>query len=136
MLAYIADLYADLVPRPLDAGQFVPPSGTFLLLDVDGAAAACGGVRACGVAGRVGELKRLWVEPEHRNKGLARQLLACLEARAVELGYERLYLHTGPLQAAAMRLYESSGFRSIPNYGTNAASTFLHSYEKVLTAPA
>lgn len=96
-------------------------------------AAACAPV---GVAGRVGELKRLWVEPEHRNKGLARQLLACLEARAVELGYERLYLHTGPLQAAAMRLYESSGFRSIPNYGTNAASTFLHSYEKVLTAPA
>ncbi|HUZ19588.1 MAG TPA: GNAT family N-acetyltransferase [Acidimicrobiales bacterium] len=136
MLAYLADLYADLVPRPLDAGEFAPPSGTFLILDVDGAAAACGGVRACEVAGAVGELKRLWVEPEHRNKGLARELLACLEARAVELGYERLYLDTGPLQAAAMRLYESSGYRSVPNYGRNAASTFLRAYEKVLSSPA
>jgi putative acetyltransferase len=134
MVAYLDDLYPDFDPcsAQLDLDDFREPSGGWVLIDRDERAAACGGVRACdGIAG-VAELKRIWVEPAARGHRLARRLLVECEQLARDLGYEEVYLDTGPLQVEAMRLYETSGYRLIPNYGRNARNPFFTSYAKRL----
>ncbi|MCU1492305.1 MAG: GCN5-related N-acetyltransferase [Acidimicrobiaceae bacterium] len=134
MAAFLDDLYGtrDRIPTVLEPDQFRPPGGAFVLVEVGDVPVACGGVRACGEGANIGELKRIWVEPHARGKGLARLLLERLEQEARALGYDELYLDTGPLQHEAMRLYETSGYRSIANYGARANSNFYRSYAKRL----
>ncbi|HVC26170.1 MAG TPA: GNAT family N-acetyltransferase [Acidimicrobiales bacterium] len=138
MLDDLAVLYSgfDRSVMILDPGEFRPPVGAWVVVELGGRPLASGGVRRCEVGDTIGELKRIWVEPEARGRGVARVLLAALERRAAELGYDEIYLDTGPRQHAAMRLYETSGYEVISNYGRNAASTFLTSYAKRLRPPA
>lgn len=121
--------------QPTPAPPFAPPAGRFLLLEVDGAAAGCAGVRDCG-AGPEGtaELKRMYVVPEHRGRGLSRRLLAAAEDAARELGYRTLWLETGTAQPEAMVLYASAGYHLIPNYGPWADSPLSRCYARALDA--
>lgn len=59
------------------------------------------------------ELRRMAVESAHRRKGLGRALLAHAEAFCRNAGYRKVVLSTSELQVAAMRLYESSGYRRV-----------------------
>jgi len=105
---------ADIGP-PRDARMFVPPDGVFLVIrDDDGRALACGGVARFDDSR--GELKRMYVLPEHRGRGFGRRLLEELERGARDLGYVGVVLETGDRQAAALALYESSGYERIPCY--------------------
>lgn len=134
MLDHLAALY-ERFDRPVpvvDPSEFRAPRGAWVLVELDGRAVASGGVRACEVGGPVAELKRIWVEPDARGAGLSRVLLAALEERASELGYESVNLVTGGRQPEAMRLYETSGYERIPNYGRNAGNGHLTSYAKSL----
>jgi GNAT superfamily N-acetyltransferase len=70
----------------------------------------------------VGELKRMYVAPELRGRGIGRALLARLEAEARNLGLTRLVLETGTRQLEAIALYQSAGFSLIAAYGEHAAS--------------
>jgi putative acetyltransferase len=63
------------------------------------------------------EIKRMYVKPEYRGRGLSRLILAELEKWAVELGYVKSVLETGNLQAEAIQLYHRFGYTEIPNYG-------------------
>lgn len=63
------------------------------------------------------EVKRMWVEPAFRGKGIASQILKELEDWARELGYHRCVLETGKKQVEAMHLYPKNGYQLIPNYG-------------------
>lgn len=63
------------------------------------------------------EVKRMFVPAEMRGQGVAVSVLAELEKWARELGAVRCVLETGLKQPEAVRLYEKSGYRSIPNYG-------------------
>ncbi len=63
------------------------------------------------------EVKRMWVLPEFRGRGIASALLQQLEQWAVELGYQRCVLETGKKQVEALRLYPKNGYRIIANYG-------------------
>jgi len=63
------------------------------------------------------EVKRMWVNPQHRGKGIARSVLAELEKWARELGSRRCVLETGQKQPEALGLYRTSGYQVIPNYG-------------------
>lgn len=63
------------------------------------------------------EIKRMYVRPEQRGKGIAGEVLRELESWAVELGFGEAVLETGKKQPEAIRLYEKSGYRLIPNYG-------------------
>jgi GNAT superfamily N-acetyltransferase len=105
---------ADIGPTR-DAPMFVPPQGIFLVLrDDDGLAVACGGIaRFDDVRG---EVKRMYVVPEARGRGLGRRLLAELEEQARRLGYASVVLETGDRQPEALGLYTSSGFERIPCY--------------------
>ena len=55
--------------------------------------------------------------PEHRGLGIAGQVLAELEAWAIELGFSESILETGKKQPEAIRLYQKSGYQLIPNFG-------------------
>jgi GNAT superfamily N-acetyltransferase len=63
------------------------------------------------------EIKRMFVRPEHRGRGVAVAVLAELEKWAAKLGYREGVLETGLKQPEAIRLYEKSGYTRIPNYG-------------------
>lgn len=81
----------------------------------EGTPVGCGAIKAYDDAAM--EVKRMYVLPDHRNKGLASQVLAELETWARELSYQKCVLETGKRQPDAIALYTKSGYRSIPNYG-------------------
>ncbi len=66
------------------------------------------------------EIKRMYVKPEYRGRGVARELLKRLEAQAKLQGYQASVLETGRKQPEAIRLYEKSGYERIQNYGQYA----------------
>ena len=66
------------------------------------------------------EVKRMYVLPQHRNKGIAASVLLQLEQWAKEEGFTTTVLETGMKQPEAIRLYEKSSYKRIPNYGQYA----------------
>jgi GNAT superfamily N-acetyltransferase len=104
---------------PQDLG---PPGGCFVALYDDGRAVAGGGVKR--LDGATGEIKRMYVVPDRRGRGLARRLLAELEAAARDLGYARVRLDTGVKQPEARALYTSAGYRDIPDYNDNPYASY------------
>lgn len=63
------------------------------------------------------EVKRMYVQPHNRGKGIASEILMALEAWAAELNYTKCILETGKKQPEAIRLYQKNGYVVIPNYG-------------------
>lgn len=107
----------------MDAAHFDPPQGLYLLVyDTDGTPVASGGWRAQdtspeGFSDGDAEVKRMFVVQEARGRGLARRLLAELEATATAAGRRRMVLETGLKQPEAIRLYESSGYLPVDKFG-------------------
>ena len=93
---------------------------------------ACGAVRDLGDG--VGELKRMFVTPAARGRGLSRVVLEELERLALERGCHRLVLETGVLQVAAIGLYLRAGYLPIPGFGEYAAETTSRCFAKDLVA--
>ncbi|MCW2608320.1 MAG: GCN5-related N-acetyltransferase [Frankiales bacterium] len=105
--------YPGSEPSRAEPGQFDGPVGVFL---VDGdPPVACAGLRPLGDG--VGEVKRMYVAPEARGRGLARALLRALADHARGQGLERLVLECGTAQPEAVALYESEGWTPVPPYG-------------------
>ncbi|MFC9395826.1 GNAT family N-acetyltransferase [Streptomyces sp. NPDC057027] len=108
---------------PLDAGMFIPPRGLYLLAyDPEGRPVATGGWRTQdendeGYSDGDAELKRMYVIPEARGLGLARRILAALEADARAAGRTRMVLETGVRQPEAIALYASSGYEPCAKFG-------------------
>jgi putative acetyltransferase len=101
---------ADIGPRR-DAAMFVPPRGIFVVVRDGEDAVACGGVTRFDEVR--GEVKRMYVKPHVRGRGLGRLVLDELERHARELGFEALVLETGDKSKTALTLYRKSGFESI-----------------------
>lgn len=106
---------------PVDPAEFAPPSGLFLVAEVDGVPAGCGGWRVHGT-GTVAELKRMYVEPGFRRHGIARHLLAALEETAARAGNRQLLLNSGGRQPEALALYARAGYTPVAGYGIYAGS--------------
>jgi len=83
-----------------------------------GAAAGCGAIKE--YESGVMEVKRMFVLPEMRGKGIAGKILAELQVWAKELGYSKCVLETGDKMIEAIGLYKKNNFRIIPNYGPYA----------------
>lgn len=105
---------------------FTPPAGVFaMLLDDEGFAQGCGGVRRVpdGPLGMRYEVKHLYLRPMTRGRGWGRLLLADLEQRAIALGAREIVLDTHHTLAAAGRLYAASGFVAVDPYNDNPNAT-------------
>ena len=112
----------------------VHPSGAdfiaFLVGRSGGEAVCCGGITRFDV--RTAEVKRMYVVPEARGRGYSRVVLAELERRAAELGYERIRLETGLAQPEALALYASAGFEAIPCWAPYLDDPHSRCFEKRL----
>src|SRR5205823_1535400 len=92
----------------------------FLVVYVDGVPVGCGALRVLDAD--TAELKRMYVTPAARGRGLGRRLVVALEAEARTMAVRRLVLETGIRQAAALALYRATGFEPIPLYGEYRSS--------------
>lgn len=96
----------------------------------DGQPVACGAVKEYEAG--IMEVKRMFTLPEYRGKGIAAEVLTALETWAAEMDYRKCILETGMKQPEAIRLYEKSGYRKIPNYGQYAGVENSVCFEKAL----
>ncbi|TYB38075.1 GNAT family N-acetyltransferase [Micromonospora sp. AP08] len=102
---------------PVDAAEFEPPAGTFLVAYLDGQPVGCGGWRSHGDDGETAELKRMYTAPAVRGRGVARAVLAAVEHSARTQGRKRIILECGDKQPEAIAMYTSAGYERIPNFG-------------------
>jgi GNAT superfamily N-acetyltransferase len=109
--AGVEQVQADAAALP---GPYAPPRGGLFLALWDGAPAGCVALHPLDAA--TGEVKRMFVLPELRGRGVARALMERLLAEARRLGFRRLRLGTLDEMTAAQQLYRSLGFREIPGY--------------------
>jgi len=98
-------------------GEYAPPAGELFVARVDGALAGCVALRP--LSGPVCELKRLYVRPEFRGRGLGRKLCEIVLEQARRIGYQAIRLDTVESMNQARRLYCSLGFKPIPSYRLN-----------------
>jgi putative acetyltransferase len=95
-------------------GAYAAPRGVLLLAWVDGVPAGCVGLRPLDAD--TCELKRLFIRPAYRGRGLARQLSTAALAEARNRGYTRIRLDTLPTMVEAQALYRALGFHEIEPY--------------------
>ena len=124
MVDEVGKLYEAGLPKGSSAtpSELSPPGGGFVVLAEAGRPLAGGGVKrlddhAC-------EIKRMYVVPEARGRGLGRALLEALEALARDLGYGVARLDTGSKQPGAQRMYERAGYVAVADYNGNPYASY------------
>lgn len=78
-------------------------------------AVGCGGFKQFDE--QTAEIKRMFVHPDHRKKGIANRLLNDIENWAKEIGFSSFILETSPKLTNAIALYQKNGYKKIPNFG-------------------
>jgi len=125
----IAALNAELTttfPEPgathfsLSDAQVIPGDGAFLVAYLDDAAVGCGAVRRLDQT--TAEIKRMYVNPSVRGRGIGRALVEALEREARLIGVTKIVLETGTRLASAIKLYEAMGYEHIPLFGEYLSS--------------
>lgn len=104
--------------------QFAPPSGRLLLVIEGNTVLGCGALRP--IAPEVAEIKRMYLRPEARGRGLGRQLLEALLIAARQEGYQEVRLDTPGLMPAAHRLYRTAGFTPCAPYPESEIPVEFH----------
>jgi N-acetylglutamate synthase-like GNAT family acetyltransferase len=136
-LLLIDELSKELAARYGDdgTGDFDPHNteiekSCFVIARLNEEAVGCGALRP--MTENIGEVKRMFVKPEMRGKGISRKILNELEKAAKEFGYEKVWLETGVLQPEAVGLYEKDGYIRIKNYGIYENNPLSICFEKKL----
>lgn len=121
--AYAASLSTDLCFQGFAdelrslPGDYAPPDGRLFLVREGAIPLGCGALRRLNAA--TGEMKRVYLDPQARGKGIGRRLVAQIIEAARDVGYRRLWLDTLPELAEAAALYRRLGFREIAPYNDN-----------------
>jgi putative acetyltransferase len=110
--------------------HLAPGLGTFVVARLDGTAVGCGAIRRLDEM--TVEVKRMFVEPEMRGRGVAKQVLDRLEGDARAMGVNRLVLETGIHQAEAIGLYRRAGFMPVDCWGEYANAPTSVCFEKTI----
>ena len=113
-----------------DPADFERPGGVFLIATSEGRAVGCGAVKL--TAKHVGYIKRMWIEPAHRGRGLGRRMLVALEDAAADLGCRVVQLETNRSLTGAIELYRTAGYREVPPFNDEYYADFW--FEKTLGA--
>jgi len=137
--ALVADYVAEIkamypewtpdVPPRMNARDVEPPHGRWLIAHLDGRAVGCAGLKRLDE--RTGEIKRIYVAPDARGAGVARALIAGLEAAARDAGYDTVRLDTGAKQEASVALFRSAGYEPTADYNGNPVAAYW--FEKRIT---
>jgi len=115
------------------AGSFSPDDvlvacGAMLIARLNGEPVGCGAIRPMEAS--VAEVKRMYVGPQARGRGIGRMILHELEAVARRMGYSHVRLETGNRQSEAIKMYETSGYERINCYGQYADNPLSLCFEK------
>jgi ribosomal protein S18 acetylase RimI-like enzyme len=106
-------------------GDYVPPSGRLLLAEYQHHLAGC--VALHKLEDSICEMKRLYLRPQFRGKGLGRALADRILGEARQIGYERIRLDTvEPVMKDAVAMYRRLGFREIAPYCANPIAGALY----------
>ncbi|MDN5201912.1 GNAT family N-acetyltransferase [Fulvivirgaceae bacterium BMA10] len=113
------DLHFQNFEEELDSitKQYTSPSGALLLLKEKNKAIGCVGIRK--LEGNIGELKRMFIKKEYRNKGFGKPLLKKGIEMAKVLNYHKIRLDTLPTMEKALKIYTAIGFKEIKPYRYN-----------------
>jgi GNAT superfamily N-acetyltransferase len=124
MVAEVGELYEPGLDKGPSAHpeELSPPDGGFVVLEEDGRAVAGGGVKR--LDDRACEIKRMYVTPDARGRGLGSALLSALEDLARDLGYAVARLDTGAKQPEVQAMYERAGYVAVPDYNDNPYASF------------
>lgn len=130
-LEYAASLGFSLCFQNFDAelaglpGDYAPPSGRLLLAEWEGQLAGCGALHK--LEADICEMKRLYLRPQFRGKGIGRTMAERLIAEARAIGYRRMRLDTvGPVMKDAVAMYRKLGFKEIAPYRKNPMEGTLY----------
>jgi putative acetyltransferase len=105
--------------------DYAPPEGRLLLASLKGVPAGCVALHKLGA--EICEMKRLYVRPQFRDKGLGKILAERVIAEAHQIGYEKLRLDTvEPMMRTAVAMYRNLGFREIATYRANPIEGALY----------
>jgi GNAT superfamily N-acetyltransferase len=119
--------------RPAFANAYFNEGSGFWLAGNEGAVVGCIALRPLDVYPAAGEVKRLYVQPASRGRGIAGLLLDALHEYAGTAGYEWLYLDSKDDLETAIRFYEKRGYRHCARYNDNPQATIFMNYRCVPT---
>lgn len=129
--AYLSSLYPAENVYALDISSLSHPSVLFAVVrDTAGSPVGCGAVV---IKPEYGEIKRVYVRPQARGKGVARRLMEALEAKAVQNGCRTFMLEMGPTQPETLTLYERMGYQfcgPFADYPNDPLSIFMQKHAR------
>ncbi len=126
--SHLEPLYPSASRHGYSVDKMIREGVAFFVIRADGAPVGCGGVQIYGT--EYGEIKRMYVRPQHRGAGHAKRMLDHLADYARGRGVALLRLETGIHQEEAIGLYEHAGFKRIPPFGEYKDDPLSRYYEK------
>jgi phosphinothricin acetyltransferase len=132
--AEIARIYPGAPIHGLTPAELDDRRVAFLVARVAGQPVACAAMRELG--GGIGDIRRMYVRPAFRGRGIARAMLGALERDARQRGLDLLRIETGDGQPEAIALYRSSGYLPIPPFGEYVGNPVSRCFEKHIAEAA
>lgn len=131
--AELSTIYPEMTAPPFPPRDIVGERAVFMVASLGGAAIGCGALKPFPDGPpEIAEVKRMYVAPEERGRGVARAVLQRLEDWACEHGYRTARLETGARQPDAIHIYKTAGYSPIPSYGHHADDPLAACFAKLL----